>query len=108
MKISFLRCICCFEDGRCINVFGKLWVESAGRRWLNVKVLVHDLLLSPHKGRTACEQFIGKDGKCILVGSIYWLTAPLLRCHISWRTANGMAHIRCDAAKSGNAEVRQQ
>src|SRR5437588_5494474 len=74
----------------CINVFGKLWVEGAGGLWLDVKVLVHDLLLSSHKRRTTGEKFVGEDGQSVLVGGIDRFTAPLFGGHVGGGAANSM------------------
>src|SRR6266851_5096070 len=77
-----------------INVFGKLWVEGAGGLWLDVKVLVHDLLLSSHKRRTPGEKFVGEDGQSVLVGGIDRFTAPLFGGHIGGSAANGVTGTR--------------
>src|SRR5947208_15476420 len=92
----------------CINVCWESWIECAGWRWLSLQVLIHNLPKSALKGRAACQQFIGHNGKCILVGGRNGVTFQLFRCHIRWGTTDTEAGTGGCCSKPCNAEVSQQ
>ena len=90
-----------------VDVSGQAWVESAWRLWLDLEVLIHHLRHPPGKRWAARQQLKGHDRQRILIGSRNRMALPLLRSHVEWRAANGLAHACCHRRDSGDAKVRQ-
>src|SRR5437764_1409628 len=67
-------------------------VESAWRFWLDVRMFIkYFLLICALEGRSPGQEFVDHDCQRILVGCGYSVTSPLLRSHIDWCPADGLA-----------------
>src|SRR5579859_6032908 len=90
-----------------INVCREIWIECAGWYWLSMKVLIYHLTRSTLKGWASCQQFVGHDSQCILVGGRNSETFHLFRCHIRRGSSHALAGVGSCSCELGNAKVSQ-